>query len=77
MAMPSLSWGSYGQDNADGLQGVYGQILSPAGVKINSEFRVNQFTPHNQRTPAVAAFKNGNFIVGLGFRSATSHADRG
>lgn len=56
-------WGSYGQDNADGLQGVYGQVLSPAGQKIGGEFSVNQTTPYNQRTPAVATFPNGNFIV--------------
>ena len=58
-----VAWGSFGQDNADGLQGVYAQILSPTGTKVNSEFLVNQFTAHNQRTPAVAAFPNGNFIV--------------
>jgi hypothetical protein len=56
-------WGSFGQDNPDGFQGVYGQILSPVGQKIGGEFQVNQFTPFNQRTPAVAAFPNGNFIV--------------
>ena len=58
-----VTWASYGQDNADGFQGVYAQILSPTGVKVGGEFRVNQFTPYNQRTPAVAAFNNGNFIV--------------
>ena len=56
-------WGSYGQDNADGFQGVYSQILSPTGQKVGGEFQVNVITPYNQRTPAVAAFPNGNFIV--------------
>jgi len=58
-----VTWGSFGQDNTDGMQGVYGQILSPAGAKIGAEFRVNQFTPYNQRTPAVAAMPNGNFLI--------------
>jgi hypothetical protein len=59
-----VAWASYGQDNADGMQGVYAQVLSPAGQKqITGDLLVNQFTPFNQRTPAVAAFPNGNFIV--------------
>lgn len=58
-----VAWGSYGQDNVDGLQGVYAQILSPTGQKVGGEFSVNQFTPNNQRTPAVAVFPNGNFII--------------
>ena len=58
-----VTWGSYGQDNADGLQGVYAQILSPTGQKVGGEFLVNQFTPYNQRSPVVAAFGNGNFII--------------
>jgi hypothetical protein len=58
-----VTWGSWGQDNADGFQGVYAQILSPTGLKVGGEFQVNNFTPFNQRTPAVAAFPNGNFII--------------
>jgi hypothetical protein len=58
-----VTWASFGQDNADGLQGVYAQLLSPTGQQIGGEFLVNQFTPYNQRTPAVAAFPNGNFII--------------
>lgn len=58
-----VTWGSYGQDNPDGKQGVYGQILTPTGTKVGTEFRANQFTPYNQRTPAVAAMPNGNFLV--------------
>ncbi|HZQ46424.1 MAG TPA: hypothetical protein VFC07_05385, partial [Verrucomicrobiae bacterium] len=58
-----VAWSSFGQDNADGLQGVYAQVMSPAGQKVGGEFQVNQFTPFNQRTPAVAAFPNGNFII--------------
>jgi hypothetical protein len=58
------AWASYGQDNADGFQGVYAQVFSPTGQKqLANDLPVNQFTPFNQRTPAVAAFPNGNFIV--------------
>lgn len=58
-----VTWSSYGQDNADGLQGVYAQILSPTGQKIGGEFLVNQFTRFNQRTPAIASMPNGNFLI--------------
>lgn len=58
-----VAWSSYGQDNADRLQGVYAQLLTPAGVKTNGEFAVNKFTTGNQRSPAVAALSGGNFVV--------------
>ncbi len=58
-----VAWSSYGQDNADGLQGIYAQILSSTGQKVGGELLINQFTPNNQRTPALAVFPNGNFIV--------------
>ena len=54
-------WGSYGQDG--NRQGIYGQRFSAAGVKLGDEFRVNNFTLNNQRTPSVAALTNGNFVV--------------
>ncbi len=56
-------WGSFGQDNADGFQGVYAQIVGPSGQKIGGEFPVNTFTSFNQRTPVVAGLPNGNFVV--------------
>ncbi len=58
-----VAWSSIGQDNADGLQGVYAQILSPTGQKQGGEFLVNEFTQFNQRAPALAVFPNGNFII--------------
>ena len=58
-----VTWASVGEDNADGLQGVYAQILMPTGQKVGNEFLVNQFTPYNQRPPAVSATPNGGFIV--------------
>ncbi len=54
-------WASYGQDGD--LQGIYGQLFSPSGAKIGTEFQINQWPYGNQRTPAVAALANGNFVV--------------
>lgn len=54
-------WASYGQDGS--RQGVYGQRFSAAGAKLGGEFRVNQFTSNNQRTPSVAALNSGKFVV--------------
>lgn len=56
-------WGSFGEVNSGSMQDVYGQILSPTGVKIGGEFLINQFTTYNQRTPTVAALANGGFVV--------------
>jgi len=56
-------WGSFNQADANSMQDVYGQILSPTGQKIGGEFLVNQQTAYNQRTPSVAALPNGGFIV--------------
>ena len=56
-------WGSFDQVNSNSLQDVYCKILSPTGQTISNEFLVNVFTNFNQRTPAVAALKNGGFVV--------------
>jgi hypothetical protein len=56
-------WGSFDEAGPSSMQDVYGQILSPAGVKIGGEFLINQFTTYNQRTPTVAALANGGFVV--------------
>ena len=56
-------WGSYDQAGPNSLQDVYGQILSPGGQLIGTNFLINQFIPFNQRTPAVAALQNGGFAV--------------
>ncbi len=58
-----MAWASRGQDNADGLQGVYARLFAPTGTNVTGEFLVNQYTPGNQRTPAVATLANGNFVV--------------
>ncbi len=41
------------------MQDVYCQILSTNGAKIGANFLVNTFTTYNQRSPSVAALKNG------------------
>src|SRR5450432_1585610 len=56
-------WGSFDQAGSNSLQDVYAKILSPTGQTISNEFLINQFTAYNQRTPAVAALKNGGFVV--------------
>ena len=56
-------WSSMNQQNAGSLQDVYGQLFSPEGQKVGSEFPVNQFVNYNQRTPAVAPLSGGGFVV--------------
>jgi hypothetical protein len=57
-------WASFDQASSNSLLDVYGQILSKTnGTKIGANFLINQFTNYNQRTPAIAALKNGGFVV--------------
>ena len=56
-------WGSWDQVNSNSLQDVYCKILSPTGQTVSNQFLVNVFTSYNQRTPTVAALKNGGFVV--------------
>jgi hypothetical protein len=48
---------------ANAFQDVYAQIFTPTGQKVGTNFLVNQFTPFNQRTPAISALAGGRFIV--------------
>ncbi|MDD5139317.1 MAG: hypothetical protein PHY43_03535 [Verrucomicrobiales bacterium] len=57
-------WASFNQAGSNSLQDVYCKILSRTGTTVSNQFRINQFTNYNQRTPAVAALKNGGFVVG-------------
>jgi hypothetical protein len=69
-------WSSYGQDGD--LLGVFGQRLSPTGVKLGSEFQVNTATANNQRSPAVLALPDGRFMVfwvSESFRSMANQVD--
>ncbi len=56
-------WSSFDQVRSNSLLDVYGQLLSPAGQKIGTNFLINQFTNFNQRHPAVAALATGGFVV--------------
>ena len=56
-------WGSFDQASSNSLQDVYGQIFSPTGQKIGTNFLINQFTSFNQRTPAIAPLKDGRFVA--------------
>jgi hypothetical protein len=58
-----IVWASFNQANTNSLLDVYAKILSPVGATVKSEFLVNQVTNYNQRTPSVAALKNGGFVV--------------
>ncbi|MCC7259478.1 MAG: FG-GAP repeat protein [Alphaproteobacteria bacterium] len=60
-----VTWGSSGQDGSG--DGVYGQIVTTAGVKVGSEFRANTTTAGDQGgdydEQHVAALSNGGFVV--------------
>jgi len=56
-------WSAFDQAGSNSLQDVYGQIFSQTGQKIGTNFLINQYIPYNQRTPALAALKNGGFVV--------------
>jgi len=56
-------YSSLNQVGPQSLQDVYGQLFSPLGQKIGSEFLVNQFTDYNQRSASVAGLKSGGFVV--------------
>ena len=43
--------------------GIYGQRYTAAGAKSGAEFRINTRTIDDQSLPAVAALKNGGFVV--------------
>lgn len=56
-----IVWSSDGADGS--MQGIFGQRYSATGVKLGGEFQINQWVSKNQRTPAVAALANTNFVV--------------
>jgi len=56
-------WSSFNQANSTSMMDVYGQMLSTNGTRVGTNFLINQFTAYNQRNPAVAALKNGGFVV--------------
>ncbi len=58
-----VAWGSYNQQSSSSLQDIYAQILTPTGTKVGTEFLVNEFTPFNQRTAAIAGLSTGGFVI--------------
>ncbi|HYG25020.1 MAG TPA: hypothetical protein VEH04_19810 [Verrucomicrobiae bacterium] len=54
-------WSSHGQDGS--LQGIYARRYSANGAPLGKEFRVNEWTEGNQRSPAVAALAGQGFVV--------------
>jgi hypothetical protein len=54
-------WSSFSQDGS--YQGVYGQRFSSNGVKVGTEFQINQYTLNNQRNASIAALTGGGFVV--------------
>ncbi|MGA2749440.1 MAG: hypothetical protein ABSG59_11745 [Verrucomicrobiota bacterium] len=57
-----IVWQSYGQDGS--LWGVYARKYKSTGAPATAkEFLVNQYTSYNQRSPAVAALANGNYVI--------------
>ncbi|HEV2320378.1 MAG TPA: hypothetical protein VGV18_11550, partial [Verrucomicrobiae bacterium] len=56
-------WSSFNRASPTSMMDVYGQLLTTNGTRIGTNFLINQFTPYNQRNPAVAALPNGGFVV--------------
>lgn len=55
-------WSSWGQDGS--MYGVFARKLLATGAgATKAEFQVNQVTSYNQRSPAVAALANGNYVI--------------
>jgi hypothetical protein len=59
----AILWESYNQANSTSGMDIYGQIVSPSGQKIGSEFAVNQFNSYNQRNPAIGVLSDGGFVA--------------
>lgn len=55
-------WRSNQQDDPTGF-GVFGQLYSPTGVAIGSEFQVNTYVTFSQENPDVAMSSEGDFVV--------------
>lgn len=57
----AVVWSDAGRDGS--LQGLFAQRLSPTGEKLGADFQVNQSAQFNQRSPTVAALREGGFVV--------------
>jgi hypothetical protein len=59
-------WTSSGQDNADGMNGIYAQLFNADGSTNGGEFPVNTYTAGHQQVSSVSMDANGNFVVTWG-----------
>ena len=59
----TIAWLSRAQEGAPFEQGVYAQRFDSGGALIGGEFRVNTYTPGDQRSPAVVSGPDENFTV--------------
>jgi hypothetical protein len=59
----TIAWLSRAQEGAPFENGVYGQRFEAGGALIGGEFRVNTYTPGDQRSPAVVSGPDENFAV--------------
>src|SRR4030095_12698063 len=57
----AVAWESMHQDGD--YKGIFMRIVGPAGQMVTEPVNVNQFTPNNQRTPAIAPLAGGGFVV--------------
>lgn len=57
----AVAWTSLHQDGS--YRGVYMRVVGPTGQLITAPVQVNQFSPNNQRDPAIAALSGGGFVV--------------
>jgi hypothetical protein len=58
-----IVYSSFDQASSNSLEDVYGQMFSPNGTAVGTNFLINTFTTYNQRNAAVAALNNGGFVV--------------
>ncbi len=54
-------WDSLGQDGSS--LGVYGRLYDSNGNPLTGEFQVNTYTQSNQNDAAIAALKDGGFVI--------------
>jgi len=59
----AVTWTSRGTEGETFFTGVYGRLLDAAGGFLGGEFLVNAYTTGSQRTSAVAAGPDENFVV--------------
>jgi hypothetical protein len=54
-------WTGYAQDGSG--TGIFGQRHDAGGSPVGGEFRINSYTPNDQRKPAISGDGSGGFVV--------------